>query len=193
MKRIKKTAFFVTALLFVSFFSACDLYSYVPPSNVVTYDNPSWAQPYTPGVRYYYFPDIESYYDLSTQEFVYLNDGQWNYSPTLPDIYAGFDLSSCFTVAINYNTYQPWMHHQYYVSHYPMYYYRDYYDHSNIPYVRGFNENNKSAVYWSENERSHARNWDNNNQSTNHQFQYSAPDRQHQNNTFNSNPQPQTG
>ncbi len=194
MKRFKETVFLITTLLFVSFFSACDVYSYVPSSNLVNYDNPTWAPPYTPGVRYYYFPDIECYYDLSAQEFVYLDNGQWIFSPNLPDIYSNYDLSNSFTVAINYNTYQPWMHHQYYVSHYPMYYYRDYYDHSNIPYVRGFNENNRSAVYWSQSERNHARNWDNENMKTNHQFQYSAPDRQHQSNSsrasdFNNTPQ----
>ena len=76
-----------------------------------------------------------------------------------------------------------------YVSHYPRYYYRDYYDHSNIPYVRGFNENSKSAVYWSENERGRARNWDGENLKTNHRFNYSNPDRQQQNNTIIRNSQ----
>jgi len=180
MKRLKKTAFLVSTLVFVTFFSACEIYSYVPPANTVSYENPTWAPPYTPGVRYYYLPDIECYYDLTNQEFMYLDNGQWSYSQTLPPMYAGYDLSDAFTVAVNFNTYQPWMHHQYYVSHYPRYYYRDYYDHSNIPYVRGFNENKKSAVYWSENERSRARRWDNQNENTNHQFNYSVPDRQHQ-------------
>jgi len=193
MKRLKKTAFLVSTLLFVLFFSSCGMYTYIPPANVVSYDNPSWAPPYTPGVRYYYLPDIECYYDLSTQEFVYFNnDGQWEFSQELPPIYAGFDLDNCFTVAIDNNTFQPWMHHHYYVSHYPRYYYRDYYDHSNIPYVRGFNENTKSAVYWPENERSRSRNFDSENLKTNHNFTYSDPDRQHQNTAINNRPATQT-
>lgn len=68
------------------------------------------------------------------------------------------------------------MHHQYYVSHFPRYYYRDYYDHSNIPYVRGFNENSRSAIYWSENERDRARSWDDANLRTGRQFKYSKED-----------------
>jgi hypothetical protein len=191
MKRLKKTALFVSTLLFIASFTGCDLYTYVTPSTEVSYENPTWAPPYSQGVRYYYLPDIETYYDLSTGEFVYLNDGQWSYSQGLPDIYSGYDLENCFTVALDYNIYQPWMHHHYYVSHYPRYYYRDYYDHSNIAYVRGFNENSKSAVYWSESERSRARNWDSENLKTNHQFTYSKPDRQQQNNTIirnNQNP-----
>lgn len=187
MKRLKQSAFLVSTLLFVSLFSACDMYSYITPSATISYENPSWAPPYVQGIRYYYLPDIETYYDLSTQEFVYLDNGQWSYSQSLPSIYADFDLSSCFTVAIDYNTYQPWMHQQYYVSHYPRYYYRDYYDHSNIPYVRGYNENSKSAVLWSENERSRARSWDNENLKTNHQFKYSESDRRQQSNSGYNN------
>ena len=187
MKRFKKTVLFFSVLLFVSLFSACDLYTYVPVSTQVSYDNPAWAPSYVQGVRYYYLPDIEAYYDLSDREFVYLDNGQWSYSQGLPSVYAGFDLANCFTIALDYNTYQPWMHHHYYVSHYPRYYYRDYYDHSNIAYVRGFNENSKSAVYWNENERNRARNWDSENLRTNHQFIYSRPDRQQQNNNSYQN------
>jgi len=182
MKRFKKTALFVSTMLFVALFSGCDLYTYVTPSAQVSYSNPSWAPPYVSGVRYYYLPDIEAYYDLTTQEFVYLDNGQWSYSQNLPDIYAGFDLNTCFTVAIDFNTYQPWMHQQYYVSHYPRYYYRDYYDHSNIPYVRGYNENSRSAILWNENQRNRARKWDNENLNSNRQFRYSKPDRQQQSN-----------
>ncbi|MDR3653095.1 MAG: hypothetical protein P4L34_09015 [Paludibacter sp.] len=181
MKRLKKASLLVITLLFVSFFSGCDMYSYITPVNQVSYSNPQWAPPYYPGVRYYYLPDIETYYDLSNQDFIYLDNGQWVYSSNIPSIYAGFDLNNCFAIALDINTYQPWMHNQYYISHYPRYYYRDYYDHSNIPYVRGFNENTRSAVYWRENERNRARNWDDANLKTNHQFRYSKDDREHQN------------
>lgn len=187
MKRLKKAALLITALIIVSFFSACDTYSYVTPSTDATYTNPDWAPPYSSGVRYYYLPDIETYYDLSNREFVYLDDGQWLYSQSLPSQYDDYDLSSGFVVALNNTTYQPWMHYHYYVSHYPRYYYRDYYDHSNIPNVRGFNENNKSAIYWSENDRRRARSWDNQNISTNRQFRYSRPDRQQQNSNIYDN------
>ena len=190
MKRFKKTSRIVSTLCFVLFLSSCDMYTYVTPPTQVRYDNPTWAPPYYPGVRYYYLPDIETYYDLTSQQFVFLDNGQWTYSQNLPSMYAGYDLDNCFAVAIDYNTYQPWLHYQYYVSHYPRYYYRDYYDHSNIPYVRGFNENSKSAIYWSENERNRARRWDDENLKKNHQFKYSESDRREQNNTNLNNRTP---
>jgi len=183
MKRFKNLAFFAAMMLFVSSFSSCDMYSYVTPNNQVTYQNPQWAPPYSQGVRYYYLPDIETYYDLSSHEFISLINGEWVYSQECPSVYSGFDLNNSFTIELNVNIYQPWMHHHYYVSHYPRYYYRDYYDHSNIPYVRGFNENSKSAIYYSESERNRARSWDNKGVNADRQFKYSNPDRQQQHNT----------
>ena len=191
MRRLNGLTIMVVILLSVSLLSSCDLYTYSTVGVQIHYENPQWAPPYSAGVRYYYLPDIEAYYDLSARDFVYLSNGQWYYSASCPSNYAGFDLSNCFTVTLDVNIYQPWMHHQYYVSHYPRYYYRDYYDHSNIPYVRGFNENSRSAIYWSDNERGRARNWDSENLKTNHRFTYSKPDRQQQNNTIIRNDQNQ--
>lgn len=186
MRRLNELAIMAVILLSVSLFSSCDLYTYSTVGVQTHYENPQWAPSYYAGIRYYYLPDIEAYYDLSAREFVYLSNGQWYYSASCPSNYAGFDLNDCFTVALDVNIYQPWMHHQYYVSHYPRYYYRDYYDHSNIPYVRGFNENSRRAVYWSENERNRARSWDGEGLKTNRQFKYSRDDRQQQN-SWNSN------
>ena len=186
MKNLKKVIVAVVTLLSVSMFSSCDLYTYSTGSVQSRYDNPAWAPPYSEGVRYYYLPDIEAYYDLSARQFVYLSNGRWYDSSQCPSIYAGFDLNNCFAIALDVNVYQPWMHHQYYVSHYPRYYYRDYYDHSNIPYVRGFNENTRSAIYWSQSERSRARNWDDEGLKSDRQFKYTKEDRKQQYNWNNS-------
>lgn len=185
MKRLKDAAVVVAILLSVFVFTGCNMYSYGTSGMQTSYDNPQWAPPYYEGARYYYLPDIESYYDLSMNEFIFLDNGRWYYSRNIPSIYAGFDLNDCFAIVLNNNVYEPWMHHQYYVSHYPRYYYRDYYDHSNIPYVRGFNENRRSAIYWNENERSRARSWDDGNLNENRHFRYTNEDRQQQRNTNN--------
>lgn len=186
MKRFKNLAVIASTVLFLSVFSGCDTYSYVTPVSQSRYENPQWAPTYYQGVRYYYLPDIEAYYDLSAREFVYLSNGRWYDSQEFPSNYAGFDLDNCFAIALDVNVYQPWMHHQYYVSHYPRYYYRDYYDHSNIPYVRGFNENSRSAIYWPENERSRARSWDSEGLNTDRQFKYTRDDRKQQYNWNNN-------
>jgi hypothetical protein len=186
MNRFKRLFLLAFALLSFSIFTASDLYGLTPQAAPVGYDNPQWAPPYFPGVRYYYLPDIETYYDLESQNFVFLYNGQWCYSQECPSVSAGFDLNTCFAIALDINVYQPWMHHHYYISHYPRYYYQDYYDHSNIPYVRGFNENSRSAIFWRENERHHARRWDREALKINHKFKYSDFDRKQQN-TWNRN------
>lgn len=135
-------AFFATLVCVVGSCAGVGYGSYEPEtySNVVV---PDWAPPYdNPNlVRYYYFPDIEVYYDVWNQDFVYLEDGDWVFSAALPAIYAGFDLYDCFIVVLDYRVYEPWMHHHYYVSHYPRYYYRSFYNVSNTYEIRGFNEN----------------------------------------------------
>ncbi len=188
MNGFKKLMIAAVLLLTASMFSSCDVYTYTGSGVQTNYANPQWAPPYYQGARYYYLPDIETYYDLSSSQFVYLDNGQWISSRYLPSMYGNFDLNNSYTVVLNDNVYQPWMHNQYYVSHYPRYYYRNYYDHSNIPYVRGFNENSKSAIYYSEKERYKARSWDNQGSKTNRQFRYTKPDRQQQSNT-NSRPE----
>jgi hypothetical protein len=121
------------------------------PSHVeggVHYVNPPWAPAHYPGVKYYYLPDIETYYDLSRQQFVYFANGQWIFSPVLPSIYAGYDLFNGFVVALNFRVFQPWVRHHYYVYHYPHYYYRNSYRRMDLSAIRGFNENDRRHFFW---------------------------------------------
>lgn len=139
-------------LMAVFTFSSCD------PSSIVTsvrmqYSNPGWAPPYYSGVRYYYLPDIEVYYDLSDQEFVYLDNGRWLFSPNLPPMYSNYDLYNGFVISMNYGVFQPWMHHQYYVSHYPRYYYQNVYRDGDRANIRGFNENESKPIMWKQEDR----------------------------------------
>jgi hypothetical protein len=178
---ITKLTTVLIALITVLCFTSCGT-SYYGAAENNYYDNyydynPAWAPDYYFGTRYYYFPDIETYYDLGTRNFVYLNNGRWLFVPTLPPIYAAFNLNNAFIVIVNRSVYTPWMHHHYYNSHYPRYYYIDYYDFSNIPYVRGYNENGRRAVYWREAERNRAREWGDRNIREGRKFKYSTDDR----------------
>jgi len=191
MKTIKKWMAVTVVLLSITIFNGCNTYRQGTYGSQASYENPQWGPAGYNGSRYYYLPDIECYYDIYNREFIYLNHAQWIYSPYVPLMYQNFNLNNSFVVVVNSNIYQPWMHHQYYVSHFPRYYYRDYYDYSNIPYVRGFNENSRSAIFWSENERDRARSWNDDNLRSGRQFRYSREDLQHQirtNNTGAFNP-----
>lgn len=119
---------------------------------------PYWAPQYDniDRVQYYYLPDIESYYDVRNQEFVYLHDGNWLFSPQLPPYYSWYNFDNPFVVMLDYSVVQPWMHHNFYVEHYPRYYYRTVYRNAYNDPVRpilGFNENARAVVYRNANAR----------------------------------------
>ncbi len=151
MTTFKKISFAITIAAALSILQSCGPASYI--SVGVQYQNPPWAPPYYSGVRYYYLPDIEAYYDLSNRDFAYMDNGQWMFSPMLPSIYSGYDLYNGYVVALNFNVFQPWMHHEYYVSHYPRYYYRNFYRNEDITHIRGFNENERKPFYFKPEER----------------------------------------
>ncbi len=156
MKTFKKISLVIVFAVSLYGLTGCGTQSYM--SMGVQYSNPSWAPPYYSGVRYYYFPDIEAYYDLSGQDFIYLDNGQWLFSPSLPSIYGGYDLYNGFVITLNYNVYQPWMHHQYYVSHYPRYYYHNVYRGADFSTIRGFNENERKPIYRGQEDRNRINN-----------------------------------
>jgi hypothetical protein len=141
MKSYKKIGVFtVFALLFLGI-SSCD--------------TPNWLPPQYAGMRYYYMPDIETYYDLTNHDFIYLDNGDWLFSTSLPPMYGNYDLYNGYYVALNMNVFQPWMHHQFYISNYPRYYYRNRYQGDAFLNLRGFNENDRKPFYWKQEERNH--------------------------------------
>jgi len=109
---------------------------------------PVWAPPYEDGraARYYYLPDYELYYDVWDHEFVYLDEGNWMFARELAGPYAHIDLSTAFVVVLNDRVYEPWMHHEYYMGHYPRYYYLNVYNARDGRMIRGFNENGERPL-----------------------------------------------
>jgi hypothetical protein len=150
-QRIKITLAFVWAFILFLCINSCTVY--VQKSGESTsITPPGWAPYYenVDRVRYYYFPDIECYYDVWNQDFVYLEDGNWMFGATLPPSYSWFDLNTAFIVLLDYDVFEPWRHFHYYVSHYPRYYYRTIYKdrYADISHpMRGFNENERVTVY----------------------------------------------
>lgn len=95
---------------------------------------PTWAPHYTDvrAVQYYYLPDIEAYYDVWNDQYVYLNNGVWVYSRALPPMYADYDLYAGHVIILEKGIHNPWLRHRMYVSHYPRHslygrYHRNYY------------------------------------------------------------------
>jgi hypothetical protein len=149
---IRISMLMVIAALTLSVSSCVTTAALEGPGTGATVVPPSWAPAYEHigQVRYYYLPDIEVYYDVFNHEFVYMDNGSWMFSPTLPPMYSWYNLSLGFTVVLDYRVHQPWMHFHSYVSNYPRYYYQTVYRDTYIQAgqsLRGFNENTRSVVY----------------------------------------------
>ncbi len=71
---------------------------------------PMWGPVGYDYVRYYYIPDIDAYYDVNTDMYIYLSRGVWIHSRYLPPRYRGIDLYRVHKVVIN--SPRPWLHHQ---------------------------------------------------------------------------------
>lgn len=65
-------------------------FSFAQVSVNVNVGIPAWGVPVTTE-RYYYLPDIETYYDIPSREYIYLRDGLWVRSASVPVIYQRYD------------------------------------------------------------------------------------------------------
>jgi hypothetical protein len=82
MKALK--LFVIGTLLFLSTETKAQVF--------VTSSPPSWGPAGYSGVRYYYIPGVESYYDVNASKFIYNDHGTWVHRSTLPSRYRRYDL-----------------------------------------------------------------------------------------------------
>lgn len=69
--------------------------------NVNLGSQPQWGPSGYDYVEYYYLPDIETYYYVPKRQFVYLNNGRWVFSTSLPSRYSGYNLYDGYKVVLN--------------------------------------------------------------------------------------------
>jgi hypothetical protein len=86
--------------------------------NVKQNEPPSWAPAYgtrtKESVRYYYFPDISAYYDVTKNHFIAWNGGKWTISPQLPAAHKNLDLQAARKVILDFTGENP---HYYFQKH----------------------------------------------------------------------------
>lgn len=84
---------------------------------------PMWGPVGYDNVQYYYLPDIESYYEIQSGMFIYLDNGIWIRSAFLPFQYQDYDLYNGYKVVLtNYHGNRPY----YYFKHDHRRYYKGY-------------------------------------------------------------------
>ncbi len=69
---------------------------------------PAWGPSGYDYAENYYLPDVEAYYNVPSQQFVYFDGYNWVSSNYLPGRYTNYDLYSGYKVVINERN--PWLH-----------------------------------------------------------------------------------
>lgn len=69
--------------------------------NINIGDQPRWRPAGYDYVEYYYLPDIQTYYYVPSHQFIYLSNGRWVFSASLPYRYRDYNLYSGYKVVIN--------------------------------------------------------------------------------------------
>jgi len=84
--------------------------------NVNIGSQPLWGPTGYDYADYYYMPDVDAYYSISNQQFIYMDAGRWVFRASLPGRYRNFDLYNGYKVVINDRN--PWLRNDYYRNQY---------------------------------------------------------------------------
>ena len=61
---------------------------------------PTWGPVGFNDASYYYLPDVQSYYDVRSSQFIYFGNGKWNRARRLPIAYRNYDLYNGYKVVL---------------------------------------------------------------------------------------------
>ncbi len=80
---------------------------------------PQWAPVGYENTRYYYLPDVESYYDVENSMFIYYERNSWVHRSYLPGRYRNYDLYGGYKVGMrDYRGNMPYYKHREYRDRY---------------------------------------------------------------------------
>lgn len=117
---------------------------------------PAWGPVGYDYVGYYYFPDIDCYYDVNLGMFYYMNRGRWISARYLPYSYRHYDLYGLYKVVLNVR--DPWRYHH---THYRDY--ARYRGHRNQIVIRDsrdmrYHDSRNNRVVWYSDNKKHSTN-----------------------------------
>lgn len=111
---MKKLVLFA-AVLMVSLFSINNAKAQVNLSINIG-SQPAWGPTGYEHVDYYYFPDIDAYYNVPSSQYIYPNGGRWVWVNSLPNQYRNFDVYNAYKVVVNEP--KPYLRNNIYVTKY---------------------------------------------------------------------------
>ena len=80
---------------------------------------PAWGPVGYDHASYYYMPDIDTYYDVNSHQYVYLQNNVWIHAGSLPVRYRNYDLYHGYKVVVNERN--PWERATVYRTKYAVY------------------------------------------------------------------------
>ena len=80
---------------------------------------PDWGPSGYNHVDYYYLPDINTYYNVTTAEYIYLTGNKWHFAKRLPNRFSSYNIYNAYKVVVN-RPY-PYQNNTYDIQHYGQY------------------------------------------------------------------------
>ena len=101
---------------------------------------PVWAPAEKVETQYYYLPEIDSYYDVPAERFIYVKNGAWVRSERLPARYSNYNLRGGKVIYLtDYRGNSPYAYHKKHKVKYVTTRYRQ----NNVVYVKSKHDNGK--------------------------------------------------
>ena len=62
---------------------------------------PIWGPVGYDHAEYYYMPDIDMYYNIPNHQYIYMDNGRWRFSTSVPGRYRDYDFNRGYKVVVN--------------------------------------------------------------------------------------------
>ncbi len=87
---------------------------------------PVWAPANRVETQYYYLPDVDAYYDVPAERFIYVNKGSWIRSKVLPTRFKSYNLRGGNIIYLtDYRGNAPYVYHKNHIVKYKKAKYKD--------------------------------------------------------------------
>lgn len=109
--QIKKAKFITLIVLGLLFLVPQDIFSQGPPP---------WAPAhgYRAKTKHVYFPDQNFYYDVVQRNYLYLNNGSWSISASLPGVFANINLGNARQIQLEIVGHTPYVYNKEHIVKY---------------------------------------------------------------------------
>lgn len=147
---------------------------------------PAWGPVGYDYVGYYYFPEINCYYDVNVGMFYYPNNGYWVSARYLPYSYRHYDLYGLYKVVLNVRN--PWCHNHVHYRDYARYRGNHHYRQVVIRDSRDhrYRDSRNNNVRWYSSDRKHNNHNNYNYRSDNNRSNNYRSDKNRPNNSYNN-------